>query len=281
MTRPFAEVIGDPIGHSKSPLIHNFWLAKLGIDAEYRAVRVTPAELGGYFEKRLRDDCWRGCNITMPHKIAALGHVHKPRDPRLPVEPINTAIPHKGRIEGINTDTNGVMEPLMSLLGGIDLSEKSTQPGSRPAVVVGAGGVLYAVMCSLSTLGFSPITVVARDPAKFGQIENDYRAMDVRTLELGKPLPPLALFVNASPLGMNGFPPFPYDLAGLTTDAIIFEMVYSPVETELLRTARARGLRTVDGLQMLVAQAATAFQRFFGQAAPRQFDGELRARLTA
>ena len=281
MTRPYAEVIGDPIAHSKSPLIHNFWLEKLGIDAEYRATRVTSLELGAYFEERAHDPAWRGCNITMPHKIAALDHVHKQRDPSFPIEPINTAVRREDRIEGMNTDTNGLIEPLMPLFGGIDLSGRTPELGSRPAVVVGAGGVLYPAMSALSAFGCAPITVVARDPAKLARIEQDYRGAHVRTLQLGEPLPPARILLNASPLGMSGFAPFPYSVDALAADCIVFDMVYSPIETKLLCAARGRGLRTVDGLQMLVAQAAAAFQCFFSQAAPRQYDHELRERLIA
>ena len=281
MTRPYAEVIGDPIAHSKSPLIHNFWLEKLGIDADYRAMRVTPDELGAYFEARTRDPDWRGCNITMPHKIAALAHVHKHRDPSFPVEPINTAVPGKGRIEGFNTDTNGLMESLMRLVGGIDLSGRTPAPGSRPAAVIGAGGVLYPVMWALPALGFAPITVALRDTSKFAQLERDYRGVHVRPLELGRELPEVALLLNASPLGMTGYPAFPYGVDSVREGGIVFDMVYSPIETDLLRAARARGLATVDGLEMLVAQAAAAFICFFGQPAPRQHDAELRGRLLA
>ena len=97
---PYAEVIGDPIAHSKSPLIHKFWLEKLGMEGDYRHCLVRPGELGTYFERRRHDPDWRGCNITMPHKLAALEHVHKPQDPIFPVEPINIALTRNGRIEG-------------------------------------------------------------------------------------------------------------------------------------------------------------------------------------
>ena len=278
-SRPYAEVIGDPIAHSKSPLIHNFWLAKLGIDAEYRALRITPKELGAYFEARARDLDWRGCNITMPHKIAALAHVHKHRDPSFPVEPINAVAPGKGQLEGYNTDTNGLMEPLMSLLGGIDRSGGMPEPGSRPATVIGAGGVLYPVMWALSAFGFAPITVALRDTSKFAALEHDYRGVHVCPLELGSELPEAALLLNASPLGMTGFPAFPYGVESVREGGIVFDMVYSPIETDLLRAARARGLATVDGLEMLVAQAAAAFQVFFDQPPPREHDAVLRELL--
>ena len=274
MGRPYAEVIGDPIAHSKSPLIHNFWLAKLGIDAEYRACHVRAEELADYFAQRREDSAWRGCNITMPHKIAALAYVHKHRDPSFPVEPINIAWPRQARIEGFNSDTMGVFEPLRALL--------RDRPGPQgAAIVVGAGGVLYAAMIALSMHGFAPIHVVMRDAAKMAQVAKDYRGVHGVPMLFSDPLPSANLLINATPLGMSGFPDFPLPLDNLEPEGIVFEAIYHPLETALLRDARARGLRTVDGLSMLVAQAAVGFHGFFGQPAPREHDTELRKLLTA
>jgi shikimate dehydrogenase len=276
MSVPYAEVIGDPIAHSKSPAIHNFWLSKLGIEADYRACRVLPAELGAYFDARRRDEHWRGCNITMPHKIAALGYAHKHRDPSFPVEGINVAIPRPGeKLEGANTDGLGFLEPLLALQGG----RFGQQPGA--AIVVGGGGVLFSVMWALSALGHAPIYVAVRDSAKAGRIAEDYRGVHALPLTLGDALPPASLLVNATPLGMGGFPPFPLPLDSLAPDGIVYDLVYNPLETELIRSARARGLRVLDGLAMLIPQAAAAFQLFFGVAAPREFDAKLRELLTS
>lgn len=269
---PYAEVIGDPIAHSKSPEIHKFWLEKLGMECEYRRCLVRAGELGPYFEARARDPAWRGCNITMPHKLAALEFVHKSQDPGRPTEPINIAIPRNGRIEGANSDVNGLVEPLLAHLGG--------RPGGRgPAIVVGAGGVLYSAMTALSALGFAPIWVVARNAEKMAAVARDYKGAQGRTLALGDPLPPANLLVNATPMGMRGFPAFSLPLDSLAPDAIVFDMIYDPLDTALLQAARARGLRTIDGLSMLIGQAAAAFQCFYQAVAPRQHDGELREHL--
>ncbi len=270
---PYAEVIGDPIAHSKSPAIHKFWLGKLGIEGDYRHCLVRPAELAAYFEARRADTDWRGCNITMPHKLAALEHVHKPQDPSFPIEPINIALPRNGQIEGLNSDINGLSEPLLAHLAG--------QPGQRgPAIVVGAGGVLYSVMWVLSALGYGPIWIVTRgDDARKAQIAKDYKGVQGRPIGHGDPLPPANLLVNGTPMGMRGFPGFTLPLDSLSPDAIVFDLVYDPLETPLLQAARARGLRTIDGLSMLVAQAAVAFQAFFAALAPRQHDTELRELL--
>jgi shikimate dehydrogenase len=275
---PYAEVIGDPIEHSKSPLIHRFWLEKLGLDGDYRATRVPPDELGEYFLSRSADPNWRGCNITMPHKLAALAHVHKHRDPSFPIEPINIAVPRHGRLEGANSDTQGLLEPLLALHGGWT---RVRAEGPCPATVIGSGGVLFSVMTVLSLLGYAPIHVVVRDARKAEQIAEDYQGVAVRIVPWGAPLPPCALLVNATPLGMRGQVELPFDCMNVMKGGIVFDMVYNPVETRLLADARSRGLRMVDGLQMLVAQAASGFQLFFDAAAPRAFDCELRELLTA
>jgi len=275
MRMPYAEVIGDPIAHSKSPSIHRFWLGKLGMEGDYRHCLVHPDELGAYFEARSRDEDWRGCNISMPHKVAALRHVHKHRDPSFPLEPVNVAIPRGGRIEGQNSDINGLMEPLLAhgvgRIGG----------AAGPAIVVGAGGVLYSAMGVLAALGFAPIWIVMRDPDKAAQVARDYKGVDGRPISFHDPLPPARLLVNATPLGMTGFPDFLLPLDSLAPGAFVFDLTYDPLDTKLLRAARARGLRTIDGLAMLIGQAAIAFQAFFGAAAPRHHDAELREMLTS
>ena len=271
---PYAEVIGDPVAHSRSPQIHKFWLEQLGLEGDYRRCLVKADWLGAYFEARRQDPDWRGCNITMPHKIAALRHVHMHRDPSFPVEAVNVAAPGTdGRIEGMNADTPGFLEPLLAFKGG------RLNGQSGPAIVVGAGGVLFSVMWSLSALGYSPIWVVMRDSAKAAQIARDYRGAHVRTLGFADPLPSATLLVNASPLGMVGFPPFPLALDTLDEDAIVYDLVYAPLETPLLRAAKVRGLHTIDGLAMLIPQAAISFRRFFGATAPRPFDWQLRELL--
>lgn len=270
---PYAEVIGDPIAHSKSPLIHKFWLEKLGIEGDYRRCLVRRGELAGYFEARRRDPDWRGCNITMPHKLAALEHVHLHHDPSFPVEAVNLALPGKARMEGVNADTPGFLEPLLALQAG-------RQGPAGAAIVIGAGGVLYSVMWSLAALGYAPIWIVMRDPVKAVRIAEDYRGVHARTQTFSEPLPPARLLVNASPLGMTGFPPFPLSLEAMERDAIVYDLVYEPLETELLRAARIREFRTLDGLAMLIPQAAVSFTRFFGAQPPRTLDGELRELLT-
>jgi shikimate dehydrogenase len=272
---PYAEVIGDPIAHSKSPLIHKFWLRKVGVEGDYRACRITADRLAAYFAERSGDPDWRGCNITMPHKYAALNHVHFHQDPSFPQEPANTAFRRDGseRIEGCNFDKNGFMEPLMPMHGGRGLRPRG------PAVIVGAGAAAVAAAFMMPVMGYAPIWIVARDPAKAAKMAEDFSSVGAFVAPFRDPLPEARLLVNASPLGMSGFPPFPFSLDRMAADGIVYDMVYSPIETDLLREARRRALQTVDGLAMLIGQAALAFETFYRVRPPRAFDYELRELL--
>ena len=265
----YAEVIGDPVAHSKSPLIHKFWLDALGIAADYRATRVEAAGLAAYFTERARDPDWRGCNVTIPHKLAALDHVADPGGVRGSIGAINTVFRQDGALAGTNTDAGGFWAPIADL----DLT-------GRPVVVVGAGGAARAILFALSRVGVGPVTVLNRSPLKAAALLAAF-GLKGQALPLDAPLPPAALLVNASALGMTGQPPLDLDLSPLPEDAVVYDAVYAPLETGLLAAARGRGLDTVDGLEMLVGQAALAFELFFGVAPPIDRDDELRALLTA
>ncbi|MBX9795518.1 shikimate dehydrogenase [Sphingomonas sp.] len=265
----YAEVIGDPIAHSKSPLIHGFWLKALGIDAEYRALQVPPEGLGDYFAARARDTAWRGCNVTLPHKVAVLDHVGDPGGVRASIGAVNTVVRGEDGLIGTNTDAAGFYAPI----AGLDLAGK-------PVVVVGAGGAARAILFALSRLGVGRVTCLNRNPLKAAALLAGF-GLKGDALPLGAPLPPAALLVNASSLGMAGQPPLALDLAPLPEDAWVYDIVYAPLETPLLAAAHARGLETVDGLEMLIGQAALAFELFFDAAPPRDRDDELRAVLTA
>lgn len=266
----FAEVIGDPIAHSKSPLIHRFWLEALGMSGDYRATRVADDGLANYFTARRDDPDWRGCNITIPHKIAALDHVADPGGVRESIGAINTVFRGEaGVLTGTNTDAGGFYAPLAE----VDLADK-------PVVVIGAGGAARAILFALSRLSVGPVTLLNRSPLKGAALLARF-GLKGQVLSLAAPLPPAALLVNASPLGMAGQPPLDIDLAPLPDDAIVYDIVYAPLETALLTAAEARGLATIDGLEMLIGQAAFAFEILFDAAPPRDRDEDLRALLTA
>lgn len=269
MTKTYAEVIGDPIAHSKSPLIHRFWLEKTEIEGDYRKVRVGPDELGTYLAERRVDPLWRGCNVTVPHKVAVLDHVEDRGGLRASIGAANTILRDGDALIATNTDAGGFYAPIADL----DLAGK-------PVTVIGAGGAARAVLFALSRMEVGTVTLLNRTPLKAAALLSAF-GLKGQVLPIGATVPPSALLVNASTLGMTGAPDLPIDLSPLPDDAVVYDAVYSPLETGLLAQARARGLETVDGLEMLVGQAAVAFEMFFGAAPPRECDDELRALLVA
>lgn len=264
---PYAEVIGDPVAHSKSPAMHRFWLNRLGIDADYRAHRVTPDELESYLGERRRDSAWRGCNVTLPLKQAVMPHLAALGPEARGIGAVNTVV-HQGDgdLLGLNTDAHGVL----FALAGVSADH---------AVVVGAGGAARAALFACRVMGVERVTVVNRDMIRARAALDDLE-VDGRVLPLGSS-PPADLLINASALGMAGRPPLEFDLAALPTHATVFDMVYAPLETPLLAAARARGLRTVDGLAMLAEQGAMAFAAFFNDGPDRADTPELRRVLAA
>ena len=267
---PYAEVIGNPIAQSKSPLIHRFWLKALGIDGDYRKTRVETDGLAAFFADRAADPAWRGCNVTVPHKIAALDHIEDRGDVRSSIGAINTVFrAEDGTLVGTNTDAAGFYVPL----DGLDLAGK-------PVTIVGTGGAARAILFALTKMEVGAVTLLARNPLKGAALLSAF-ALKGRSLPIGPAAPPSALLVNATTLGMAGQPPLDLDLAALPEDAVIYDIVYAPLETPLLAAARARDLDTIDGLEMLVGQAAVAFEIFFGAVPPRDRDDELRALLLA
>jgi shikimate dehydrogenase len=284
MAVPYAEVIGDPVSHSKSPIIHNFWLKKLGVEGDYRAVRVGADELRAYFEARHPDPEWRGCSVTLPHKQNVLPLVDWPATPTSRLGAANCITPHQnGKLKAHNSDWSGFLEPLQPWLA---LERKL-----RMALVIGSGGAAAAVTYALDRSCFTVVNV-ARNPRKAlamrqrlqlldddDELVADFSALG-RTQRSGDRSHVLDLLVNATPLGMRGFPSLPTFVGNLPPQTLVYDLVYHPLETELLRAARELGMPTIDGLSMLVAQAAQAFELFFSRPAPREHDAELRALLS-
>ena len=276
-SKPYAEVIGDPIAHSKSPAIHNFWLERQGIDAEYRTCRVSPQELESYFEARRSDSLWRGCNVTIPHKQAVQPFLDMLDEKANAVGAVNTVFRGvDGGLSGTNTDVDGVREAIATV-----------SASSAIAVVIGAGGAARAAFAQLAGMGFAQTRVLARTPAK-ARTAIDECGLEAQIYPLADSsdcFEGASLLINATQLGMSGQEPMPDlvldGIAAMHVEALIFDMVYAPLETELLKAARARNLHTTDGLTMLIGQAATAFARFFGEKPARIDDGDLKRKLVA
>ena len=273
----YAEVIGDPIVQSKSPAIHNFWLGKLGLAAEYRACHVGAAGLAGYLAERRQDPNWRGCNVTMPHKQAIVPLLDRLEIGAELIGAVNTVLPRRhGVLAGSNTDGAGFLEPLRPLLAKEHLF--------RMARVLGTGGAARAIVAALAEQGVV-VVLAGRDPAKaralLDEIDpaGEHHAVDI--VHFSAPTDfafddregCFDLIVNASPLGMTGQPPLRFDFSHAPPGSLVYDIVTSPVETEFLLAARTAGFRTIDGLSMLIGQAAVAFEKFFGVASPRE-DGD-------
>ena len=268
--QPYADVIGDPIAQSKSPRIHNFWLGKLGIEADYRAIRVTLDALPDYFASRCDDSDWRGCNVTMPLKqgIAALVDAVDPFAARAGA--INIVVPDGQGLRGSNSDGSGFLEPLGTFASSGD-----------HAALIGTGGAARAIALALADAGFT-LSVYGRT-AGSARAFVEAIGIDADAFAIGDPSRnrDATLLVNATSLGMAGHPPLPISLADFAPNTAVYDIVTSPLDTPLLIDARARRMRSFDGLQMLVGQAAVAFELFFGAPAPREHDAELRRLLAS
>jgi shikimate dehydrogenase len=282
--RAYAEVIGDPIAQSKSPAIHGFWIGKLGIAADYRACHVRPDELAAYLAARRADPLWRGCNVTMPHKQAVIGLIDEVAPPADAIGAVNTIVPAgDGRLIGTNTDAAGFLEPLAPVLARRHLF--------RMARIIGTGGAARAIITALAQEGFT-LVVAGRDPVKARALLDELAPTgEHHAIDLAHFAAPtdfafddragiLDLVVNASSLGMTGQPPLAFDWSHAPPGAIAYDIVTAPRDTPFLEAARAGGHPTIDGLAMLIGQAAIAFERFFGAAPPRQHDHQLRAILS-
>lgn len=285
MTHRFAEVIGDPIAQSKSPAIHGFWLGRLGVDGTYGRKLVAPGALREYLDRARANPDWRGCNVTMPHKQAIMPLLERLDPIAAQIGAVNTVVREAdGSLTGHNTDAAGFLEPLRGLLG--------ERHYFRMARVLGTGGAARAIVAALAGQGFV-IVLAGRDPAKARALLDelapggDHHAADLAQFADPTDFPfddregCLDLVVNASPLGMAGQPPLAFDLSHAPPGSVVYDIVTHPLDTPLLQAARAAGFRTIDGLAMLIGQAAVAFERFFGQPPPREHDAELRAMLAA
>lgn len=215
MTRPYAEVIGDPIEQSKSPAIHGFWLEKLGIAADYRATHVTVDGLGAYLASRRSDPAWRGCNVTMPHKQAVIPHLASIGEAARTIGAVNTICPmSEHTLAGHNTDAGGFLEPLRDML--------AARHYFRMARILGTGGAARAIVSALAREGFT-LVLAGRDPAKArGLLDElapggDHHAIDLAHFATTTDFAfddregCLDLVINASPLGMRGQPPLAFD----------------------------------------------------------------------
>ena len=254
--RKAACVIGWPVKHSRSPLIHNYWIKKHGLDADYRIEEVPP-EAFPDFVRNLRERGYVGANVTVPHKQAAMT-LSEPDERARAVGAANTLWYNDGSLRSTNTDVEGFLANLDSATPGWDR-------GLETAVVLGAGGGARAVVYALLQREVQRVYVINRTPGRAEVLQKQFGARvraagwDETTGLLGG----AGIFVNTTTLGMNGQPPLEINLR-CPASLVVADLVYVPLTTRLLAMARERGLRTADGLGMLLHQAVRGFELWFG-----------------
>ncbi len=252
-----AFIIGDPISHSRSPLIHGHWLSKHGIDGSYEAIHVKQAEVGAFFSS-LAHSGFVGGNVTVPHKEAAYAHAAIKDQIADEIGAVNTLWFENGKLRGTNTDSYGFAQNLDERAPGWD--------SGGAALVIGAGGASRAVIHALKSRGFTDIRVANRSVERAMELRRGFGAtVSAHGLAaLDEVASGVRLVVNTTSLGMEGDGEAPLNMQLLHPEALVTDIVYVPLETPLLKSARLAGLRTVDGLGMLLHQARPGFEKWFG-----------------
>jgi len=254
-----AGVLGWPISHSLSPRLHNYWLESLGINGVYLPLEVLPENFE-HAVRALPQLGFVGANVTTPHKEAALAVVDTDDNNSRRIGAVNTIVcKADGTLHGSNTDGYGFLKNLCA-----GCSQWSADRGS--AVVLGAGGAARAVVGALVDSGVPEVRLVNRTRSRAEVLARDIGGVIsvIDWKDLAQALRDAALLVNTTILGMSGSPPLKIDLSPLPSNAVVTDIVYTPITTELLRQARARGNPVVDGLGMLLYQARPGFTTWFG-----------------
>lgn len=254
---PAACLIGWPAAHSRSPLIHHYWLRTLGIEGGYVIEAVPPDDFRD-FVLRLSLRGFVGANVTIPHKEQALA-LSRPDARAKAVGAANTLWFENGELCSTNTDVEGFINNLDASAPGWDKAEE--------ALVLGAGGSARAVVFGLVERGIRTVHLANRTLERAQALAAQFgtSVQPTRWEEAGELLPRAGLLVNTTSLGMHGQPPLEIDVARLPADAVVADLVYVPLQTELLAAAQARGLKTADGLGMLLHQAVRGFELWFGR----------------
>jgi shikimate dehydrogenase len=276
MTKAF--IVGHPVKHSRSPLIHGHWLKRYGLDGSYERIDVAPVNFADFLRSFERDG-FAGGNVTIPHKEAAFAGASRRTLRAKRLKAVNTLWFEDGVLWGDNTDVIGFMAHLDRSLG------TSWERDVDTALIIGAGGAARAVVAGLQDRPLKRIMVANRTGPKAGELVDDLKGSGPAALEavaweeLRPALARSRLIVNTTSLGMMGQPPLLLDLEVAPADAVVADIVYVPLKTPLLAAAEARGMRIVDGLGMLLHQAAPGFERWFGVAP--EVTPELRALIVA
>jgi shikimate dehydrogenase len=257
-----AGVVGWPISHSLSPRLHGFWLRELGLDGAYVPLTVAP-ESFSVVVRGLRAAGFAGINVTNPHKEAAFALAGSVDEIAKTAGAANLLLFRETGVEARNTDVEGLTESLTESLGANALRDKA-------AVILGAGGAARGAALALARLGVAEIRIVARHQSRADSLVAVLRGVVTAKLtsfpwpKWDEAADDIALVINATSAGLSGSPPPDISLSALPASAAVCDIVYNPLETNLLKDARARGHKTIDGLGMLMHQAVPSFVAFFG-----------------
>ena len=266
-------VIGWPIAHSRSPLIHGYWLRRYGVDGAYTKEALRPEAVPGFL-KCLAVHGFVGCNVTVPHKEAAFAAADVKEDSALAVKAANTLWLADGKLHAANTDTYGFMTNLELTAPGWDAHD-------APVAILGAGGAARAIVYGFLEAGVGEVRLFNRTRERAEALAEEFgpRVKVFDWAERGRRSRKAAVLVNTTTIGMNGVGSLDLDFHMFDPTCVVADIVYVPLATELIVRAQGRGLRTVDGLGMLLHQAVPGFEKWFG--VRPEVTPELRALLVA
>jgi len=255
---PHAYVIGNPVKHSRSPQIHQYWLKHYGLDGNYELAELAPDQLVGFIEKLRRDEN-AGANVTLPYKSDVIGFLDDIDEDARSVGAVNTIFKQGEKLLGTNTDIYGFLTHL-------SLSAPAWLENTKTVVIIGAGGAARAILSAMKTSGVDNVYIANRTISRAQNLADEIYASaePVEMSELQNIFPSMDLIINTTSLGMAGQPSLELDLSALPGHAIVVDIVYTPLKTRLLLEAENRGLVTVDGLGMLLHQAVRGFELWFG-----------------
>ena len=257
---PLVAVLGSPVAHSKSPLLHGFWLKKFGISGHYVPIDVTATDLELVL-KNLPKMGFVGANVTLPHKEKILSIADQISDRAALIGAANTLVfQPDGKLYADNTDGYGFIE-------NIRQHAPDWRATDGPALVLGAGGAARAIVSALLEAGAPEVYISNRTRSRADQIKSDFgaRVSVVEWVKAATEIEHTHTLVNTTSLGMTGKPALNISLQGLRPETLVTDIVYTPLETEFLQAARSKGSTVVDGLGMLIHQAVPGFERWFGQ----------------
>lgn len=255
-------VIGHPISHSKSPLIHNYWIAKYGLSGSYGAIDIAPEDLLYELPRLIKEEGYQGFNVTIPHKENVMALCDEISPEARSIGAVNTLyLDESGHLIGTNTDAYGFIENIRQTLPSFDFK-------AGPAMILGAGGAARALLYGLLKEGAPEIYITNRTREKAENLKEQslfpQRVQVIDWERREKALSHVQLLVNSTALGMSGKEPLEMDLSALPVSACVCDIVYAPLETRLLKDAKARGNEIVTGIGMLLYQARPGFKHWHG-----------------